>query len=232
MHAVVAEPLTHGAAGEGCKVLERSRLGSRCGDDDRVVEGAALFECLDDLGHGRTLLTDSDIHTEQLFAFALGGIIGRLLVQDGVDAHGGLAGLAITNDEFALTAANRDHGINSLDTRHHGLVNGFARDDARGLYVNTCALSNVGQRALAVDWLTQRVHDATEQAFAYRRGHDLVETFDGVAFLDRAVVAENHDADIVAFKVQRHAFDAAVEFNHFASLYAVETVDAGDTVAN
>ena len=47
-----------------------------------------------------------------------------------------------------------------------------------------------------------------------------------------AVVAEDHDADVVGFEVQRHAADAARELDHLAGLDVVEAVDAGDAVAD
>ena len=47
-----------------------------------------------------------------------------------------------------------------------------------------------------------------------------------------AVVAEDHDADIVAFEIERHAADAAGELDHLAGLDVVEAVDAGDAVAD
>ena len=53
-----------------------------------------------------------------------------------------------------------------------------------------------------------------------------------LAFLDVAVVAEDHDADIVGFEVQRHAAHAVLEFDHLAGLDIVEAVDAGDAVAD
>ena len=53
-----------------------------------------------------------------------------------------------------------------------------------------------------------------------------------VAFADRAVLAEDHDADIVALEVERHALDAARELDHLAGLDAVEAVDAGDAVTD
>src|SRR5690606_16670555 len=53
-----------------------------------------------------------------------------------------------------------------------------------------------------------------------------------VAFLDRAVVTEDNDTDVVAFEVQRHAADAAGEFHHLAGLDVVQTVDTGDTVTH
>ena len=173
VHAVVAEPLTHGAAGEGCKVLERSRLGSRSGDNDRIVEGAALFERLHNLGNRRTLLADSNVDTEQLVLVGLGSVVCRFLVQDRVDADSGLAGLTVTDDQLALTTADRDHGIDSLDTCHHWLVNAFTRDDARCFHVNAVTRSDVFQWAFAVDWLAQRIDNAAEKAFADWRGDDL-----------------------------------------------------------
>ncbi len=47
-----------------------------------------------------------------------------------------------------------------------------------------------------------------------------------------AVVAEDHDADVVALEVERHAADAARELDHLAGLDVVEAIDAGDAVAD
>ncbi len=38
------------------------------------------------------------------------------LVDDRVNRQGGFAGLAVANDQFALSASDRDHGINGFDT--------------------------------------------------------------------------------------------------------------------
>ena len=71
-----------------------------------------------------------------------------------------------------------------------------------------------------------------EQALADRHLDDGAGALDGVAFLDAAVVAEDHDADVVGLEVQRHAADAAGELHHLAGLHLVEAVDAGDAVAD
>ena len=55
---------------------------------------------------------------------------------------------------------------------------------------------------------------------------------DRVAFLDRAVIAENHDADIVRFQVQRHAAQAAWKLHHLAGLHVVQAMHAGNPVAD
>jgi hypothetical protein len=50
--------------------------------------------------------------------------------------------------------------------------------------------------------LPSAVDDAAEQALADRHVDDGAGALDGVAFLDVAVVAEDHDADVVGFEVQ------------------------------
>src|SRR5207237_1678870 len=55
---------------------------------------------------------------------------------------------------------------------------------------------------------------------------------DGLAFLDLTVGAEDHDADIVGFEIERHAAGTILELDHLAGLDVVEPVDAGDAVAD
>jgi hypothetical protein len=139
--------------------------------------------------------------------------------------------VSIADDELALAAADRHQRVDRLEARLHRLVHRFARDDARRLDFDARHLG-ARKRALAVDRIAEAVHDAAEQGLADRHFDDGARALDDVAFLDVAVVAENHDADIVGFEVQRHALDAARELDHFAGLDVVETVDARDAVAD
>lgn len=95
------EPLSHGGSRERCEVLQRGGFGSGSGDDNGVLEGVVLFQSLDELGHGRSLLTNSNVNTVELLDFIV-SVVPPLLVKDGVEGNSGLSGLTVTNDKFTL----------------------------------------------------------------------------------------------------------------------------------
>src|SRR5262249_28139578 len=138
---------------------------------------------------------------------------------------------AVADDQLALAATDRDQRVDGLEAGRHRLMHRLARNDARRLDVHAGALVGL-DRALAVDRIAERVDHAAEQALAYRHVHDGAGALDGLAFLDLTVGAEDHDADVVGFEVQRHAADAVLELDHLTGLDVVEAVDAGDAVAD
>ena len=119
--AVLHPVLADRATGVGSEVLEHRLVGGRRAHDDRVLERAVLAQRLDGLRDGRALLADRDV--DALHALTL-------LVQDRVDRDRGLAGLAVADDELALTAADRRHRVDGLDAGLQRLVHGLAAGDA------------------------------------------------------------------------------------------------------
>ena len=107
----------------------------------------------------------------------------------------------------------------------------LARDNAWRLDFDAHVFG-VFDRALAVDWVAERVNDAAEQALTNRYVHNRACALDRVALADRAVITENNDTNIVVLEVQGHALDAPQEFNHFTSLNVVQAVDPGDTITH
>src|SRR5690606_35312996 len=135
------------------------------------------------------------------------------------------AGLTVTDNQFALASANGNQGVNGLEAGGHRLMHRLARDNAGRLDVNAATLGGL-DRTFTVDRIAESVDHATEQARSNRHVHDRAGALDDVAFLDVAVGAEDDDTDIVAFKVERHAANAAWELDHLAGLDIVEAIDA------
>src|SRR6185312_9253577 len=132
---------------------------------------------LGDLRHGRALLTDGDIDAIKLGLFVSAGV-DAFLVDDGVDRHSGLAGLAVADDQLALAAADRDQGVDGLQARLNRLMYRFARNDAGRLDVDAAAFGDVLEFALAVDRIAQRIDHAAQEALADRHIDDGARALD------------------------------------------------------
>src|SRR5207237_1863498 len=96
---------------------------------------------------GRTLLADPAVDANNVAA---------LLIDDGVEDHRGLPGLAVADDQLALAAPDRNHAVNRFDARLQRLAHRLAIDEPRGK-----ALERVAQVAdngtLGVERLAQVV---------------------------------------------------------------------------
>src|ERR1035438_5152794 len=219
---VVAEILAHGATGEGRQVLHGRGVGGRCRDHDGVFHGATVFERLHHLGHRRALLADGDIDANHVAA---------LLINDGVERDGGLAGLAIADDELALAAADRDHAVDGLDAGLHRLFHGLARHHAGGQTFHRIKLVRE-DGTFAVDGCAKGVDHAADQCLAYRHRHNAAGAANFVAFLNFREVAQQHGAHLVFFQVHGDAGDIVRELDQFACHNLFQAMDSGDAVAH
>src|SRR5277367_6029733 len=221
MLAVVAKIFGHGASAVRRDVLQWGGFRSGRGDDGGKLHRAGAGELLDHLRDGRALLPDR--HVEAMHVQAL-------LIDDRVDRDGGLAGLAVADDQLALTAPNHEHRVDRLDAGLQRLLDGLAADDAGRLDFDAAGLSRL-DRTLVVDRLTERVDDAAEQAFANGNFGDSAGALDLVAFLDGLRIAEEHGADVVLLEVHHQSVDLMRKFEQLAEGGVLEAVDSGDTVA-
>jgi hypothetical protein len=80
-------------------------------------------------------------------------------------AIGRLSGLAVADDQLALDAADRDHRVDGFDTGLERLFHGGSIDDAGRDALDRHEVSRL-DRALAVQGLAERVHDASDEPFA------------------------------------------------------------------
>ena len=147
------------------------------------------------------------------------------------DGDGGLAGLAVADDELTLAAADGDHGVDGLDAGLQRLLDGLALDDAGRFALDGAVLGGLNG-ARAVDGLAQRVDDTADQSFAHRDGDDLARALDGAAFLDADVGAQQHDGDGILLQVLSHAVLAVVKLEQLARHALFQTAGTGDAVAH
>src|SRR6185436_6520041 len=203
-------------------VLQRRRLRGRGHDHRGEGHRSSVFEDLHDLGHGGALLPDGDVEAEDVLP---------LLIDDRVDADGGLAGAAVADDQLALTAADRNHRVDGLQSGLQRLLHRAPIHHARRVPLDRPELRG-RDRALAVHRQAERVDDAAHQRLTHRNLGDPVGALDRVAFLDRAVLAEKHGADLVLLEVEHHADDVARELQQLAGHRLLEPVHARDAVAD
>ena len=190
--AVVAEVLAHRTAGIRSQVLHGGGVGRARLHHNAVLHGVVLFQGLDNLGDGRTLLPDGHIDANHIAA---------ALVQDGVQRHGGFPRLAVADNQFALAAPDGDHRVDGLQARLERLAHGLAINHARGkAFDGTVFAGKDGP--LAVGWAAQGIHYTAHQGRPDRYRHDAVGALDDVAFLNLGVIAEQHCADLVFLQVQ------------------------------
>ena len=153
------------------------------------------------------------------------------LVDDRVDGNGGLAGLPIANDQFALPAANRDHRIDRLESGLQWLLDWIAIDDAR-----RDAFDGLRQFRddwpLAVNGLAERIDDAADQLRTHGHRNDAAGALDLVALFDFGEVAEQDGADAVLFEIQRDAVNSVRELQHLARHRLFDAVHARDPIAD
>ncbi len=229
VHGVVAEILAHRAAGVRRKELQRRGIGRGGGDDDGIIHRALFFQRAHQLRDGRTLLPDRDIDAEQLRT-VVAALVAHALIDDRVDDHRCLTGLPVADDQLPLAAADRNQRVDRLQSGLHRLVHRFTRNDARGFDFDQL-VCDVGQRPLAVDRLAQPVDHAAQQTLSHRHRDDLAGARYSVALADAGIRAEDNDADIVGFEIERHAAQTgAAKFHQFARHHVLQAEHAGNAV--
>ena len=107
--AVVHPVLGDGRTGVGRKPFEAGGVRRRRGDDGGVLHRAAVLEGA--LRRWRSWCPSGRSRRTRSGPAASGSPVSQFcaLVEDGVDADRGLAGLAVADDQLALAAADRGH---------------------------------------------------------------------------------------------------------------------------
>ena len=210
----------------GARNCERCRLGSASENNRRVLHRARALKPINHRGNRRLLLADGDIEALNVFA---------LLVEDGVDGNSRFASTAVTNDELALAATNRNHRVDGFDAGLHRLMDRLSLHDARSFDLNFSERLR-GQRLATVDGVTDCVDHAAKKFVANRNLNDSTGPLDRVALANGAVCPEKRDTNVVFLEVEHHAANdfalSPSQLDKLTGHRASETVDAGDAIAS
>jgi len=235
IHAVFHEPFADSGAGIGGDILVSRIISSGGRDDDRVLESTGGFESGNGADDVRALLTDGDVdgvnRAELRVSAGEADFVDLGLVDNRIDRDGGLAGATVADDQFALAAADRDHGIDSHDAGEQRLIHGFAGHDAGRDALNRIGFFGV-DRAFAIDGVAEGVDDAAKEGFANGNGEQFAGGGDFVAFFELGDVTENDAADFGLFEIKGDADGAAGERDHLVVHDVGEAIDFGHAVGD
>ena len=210
----------HGAARVGRDVLQRRGVARGGVHHDGVGKRVVLAQGVHQLRHRAGLLADCHINADDVLA---------LLVEDGIQGHGGFAGLPVANDQLALAAADGEHAVDGQQAGFHGLVDRLAGDDVRRGGFDGAVMAGL-DGALPVDGATQRVHHAAQEIFAHGHARHAARAIHQATLFHNRVVAKKDAADFVAIQVLHHAANAVGKQQNFAIECARQAGNRGDAV--
>lgn len=110
-------------------------------------------------------------------------------------------------------------------------MDGSSGQDTGGLELSLGSVLGL-DGSFTVDGVTKGVDDSTEQTRSDWDIDNLSSSLDSVTFLDKSIVTEDGNTDVVGFQVQAHSSDTGRELHHLLGLDVSETVDTGDTITN
>src|SRR5918994_3634262 len=221
----IHEVLGNGTTGIWRDELEWCGIGGRGNYHDAVLHRARILQLLDHVGHCRAFLADGDIDADDS---------GPLLIDDGVNRDGRLAGAPVADDQLPLAAANWNHGVDGLDTGLKRLLNRLPHDDAGRHHLDLTPTRRL-DRAPAIHRLTQCVHHPTQHRGTDRYIEQSAGAAHLVTFLQLEVVAHDRGTDVVFLKLQHQAGKGiprllSGELEHLAGDGRFEAVNTGNAV--
>src|SRR5439155_25088746 len=109
-----------------------------------------------------------------------------LLVDDAIDRDRGLARLAVADDQLALSATDRRHRVDRLDTEVERLLHRLPLHDGGRLHLELPVTGDLRlvERRPAVYRVPEHIDDAAEQCVAHGNGEDAPGELDGVSLFD------------------------------------------------
>ena len=222
MASIIAKKFAHSRSGIGSDKLQGCGITGIGGNHNGVIHGAMILKGFNNFSHRRCPLTNSYVDTDDIFT---------LLIDDGIQGQCRFAGLAIANDQLALSATDGNHGIDGLQpgckrffyrlAGHY--TGGFPFDQRKGIRLNLTP---------AIQWLTQGINHATDHGLTGRYRGNSIRSLYQITFFDYRIFAEKYDTNVVFLQIEHHSDDFMGEFYQLPGHYFFQAMDAGNPIPN
>src|SRR5271169_5280443 len=208
-------------AGRGVRrnIGKPGRVASFRYHNDGVLQRAIFTQVGDGLGNSGWALAYGAINAKNILA---------ALVKDRADADGGLAGLPVAEDQFALSPPDGNERINDLDAALQGHGDRRAVHDLRRGTFNRQTL--IGDyRPLAIKRPAQWIDDTPDQSLPHRHVHHMPPAFYFIARMQVPIIAEQDDADLILIDIECDAVQITGKPHHLFKTHAGKTRYPGNT---
>ena len=212
----------HGSSRIRHNVLKRSTVTGSGGYDDGILHRTMFLQTGNHFCHRRCLLSDCHVDADHIFAF---------LVDDRICGNGCLSGLAVSDDQLTLSAANREHGIDCQNTGFHRCIHGFTLYDARSLLLDG-AVTVCLDRTFSVNRLTQSIYHTADEFLAHWHAGFFSGPHHFGSFFDPCIFSKQNDADLVSSDILHHTLQTILKGNNLAVHRMINAVDIGDSVTD
>ena len=228
MTAGITEILADGSTCKRSVILQRSRVTSRGSYNHRVVQCSVLTKRINDRSNGRTLLTNSYIDT--IYRVACQEV--SALVDNRINRNGSLSRLAVADNQLTLSAADRNHGVHSLQSGLQRLVHRLTIDYSRSFPFQRHIIQFAANQSFAVERFAQRVNHTSQHALSYTDGGDTFGTLHDESFFDFVRRAQQYSTHVVLFEVHHDCFDTIVKLQQFIGFGISQSIDTHYAVAH
>ena len=203
-------------------ILQRRRIRRGRRNDDRIVVRFLLFQCIDQLGDCRCLLSDCHINTDDTLS---------LLIQNRIHRNRRFTGLTVADDQLTLSTADRKHGINRQNSGLQRNSDGFTLHDTRRLLLDR-AIPGRCDLSFPVNGSSQRINDSSKKGISNRKPCLFARTHCSGTLADTGISSKQNTAYLISADILYHTAHAIVKNNDFAVHCVIQPVDIGNSVAD
>ena len=154
------------------------------------------------------------------------------MVDDGIDGNRRLTGLTVSDNQLTLSTADRNHGIDSLQSGLQRFGYRLTEDNSRSLAFQRHFIQFAAYLAPSVQGNSQRVDDTSQHAFSHLDGSDTLGTLHNHPLLDTVCRAQKYGSHIILLQVHHGTHDTVFELQQFIGFGITQAIDTCYTVAH